>query len=400
MSHFRKKIYADYASTAPVSKNIVKAMQPFWTDIFYNPSGLYKEGVMAKQALQKARSNIAKVLHVQSQNLTFTSGGTESIFIAIWGAIEYAKSQGLKNPHIITSTFEHPAVLMSLRHAEKNGVAVTYVNPGADGKIKVENVIREIKKETVLITIMYVNNEIGTIEPIRTLSNEIKKIRVKNKSAFPYFHTDACQAPNYLVVDPHTLGVDLLTLDGGKIYGPKGIGLLYIRSGVNLKPVLFGGGQEHGLRPGTEPMPLIIGLAAAIEETSLLREKEARRIMTLRDYFLKCLEKMFFRWSLNGSLKDRIPNNVNICIEGLQAEFAVIALGEEGIMVSPGTACDNLNNDINSRTIEAIGRPFCSKSSLRFTFGRGTVKKDIEMICKLLPKIVALCSKKDIPLRS
>src|SRR3989339_1038629 len=271
-----KRIYMDHAAAAPMDKRVKKAMEPYWTENFGNPNAIYKEGLIARNAVETAREDIAKILGARAKEIIFTNGGTESDNLAIFGVVK-----NFKNGHIITTKFEHHAVLNSCKHLEKEGFEVTYLDVSKEGVVKPEDVKRALKPETILVSIMYANNEIGTVQPIREIAKVIRIFKKNgggkllslrtdeegnpteskfSSSVFPYFHTDACQAPGYLDLNVERLGVDLMTINGSKIYGPKGIGLLYAKNGIKLEPLLYGGEQERKLRPGTENVPAIVGL--------------------------------------------------------------------------------------------------------------------------------------------
>lgn len=261
----KKRIYMDHAATTYLDPNVKKAMEPFWLKDFGNPSSFYQEGRTAKKAIDAARSKIAELINARPEEIIFTAGGTESDNLAIFGVA------GARKGHIITTKFEHHAVLNSIKFLEKQGVKVTYLDVGKEGIVNPNDVKKSLKNETILVSIMFANNEIGTIQPIA----EISKI-VHKKNAL--FHTDACQAAGYLDLNVNKLGVDLMTVNGSKIYGPKGIGFLYARKGVKLQPILYGGEQERGMRPGTENVPAIVGLTKAFELVQKERIKESKQI--------------------------------------------------------------------------------------------------------------------------
>src|SRR3989338_6805624 len=273
-----KRIYLDHAATTPIDARVKEAMDLFLTQDFGNAGGLYREGRIAKDAMEGARATIAKIINARSEEIIFTSGGTESDNLAIFGVSEAASSSSKSDfrsakksdffpgeaakPHIITTKFEHHAVLRPFEELEKGGFDVTYLDVGEDGIVNPEDVRKALRSETILVSVMYANNEIGTIQPIAEIGKIIKEYRT---SHFPYFHTDACQAAGYLDLNVNNLGVDLMTVNGSKIYGPKGAGFLYKRGGVKIKPQIIGGGQEIRMRSGTENIPLIVGLAKAFE---------------------------------------------------------------------------------------------------------------------------------------
>jgi len=355
---------------------VKKAMDGFFIKEFGNPSALYQEGRKAKKAIEQSRIEAAKIINCQPSEIIFTNGGTESDNLAIFGVA------GLhKRAHIITTKIEHHAVLNPIKFLEKNGFDVTYLDVGKEGIVNPEDVKKALRPETVLVSIIYANNEIGTIQPI----TEISKI-LKNHKAF--FHVDACQAGEYLDLNVEKLGVDLMTVNGSKIYGPKGAGFLYVRKNIFLRPILYGGEQEKGLRPGTENVPAVVGLAVSLKIAQKNRKKEAKRLISLRDFFIKRLTKEIPQTYLNGHLSKRLPNNINISILGVEGEALVLYLDQVGIACSTGSACSSASLE-PSHVIMALGKSYkYSHGSIRFTLGRKTTKKDIDYVMKILPKVV------------
>lgn len=391
-----KRVYLDYASTTPVDPRVKKAMMPFFTDMFWNPSSLYKEGVEAKKALSAARASIAKILNAQAQDIIFTSGGTESANIAIQGLVHaYRKTFPGKMPHIITSLIEHSAVIETCRALEMDALAkVTYIPVGEDGRVKPGDVENALLENTLLVTIMYANNEIGTIQPIKEISRRVKLWKINKKrevNEYPYVHTDASQAANYCILDREKLGVDMLTLDGQKIYGPKGVGVLYIKKYIPCVPVIYGGGQERGMKAGTENVPGVVGMARALEITQEIKEKESIRLSKIRDLFFSEILKKMPQVKINGSREDRLPNNINFCIPNVNAEFLVLELDARGVACASLSACENLNDESKSYVVQSLPQGVeCSRSSIRLSMGRGTSQKDLDYVLKILPE---LCEK-------
>jgi len=417
----KKSIYLDHAATTPLNPRVKKVMEPFWVDDFANPGGLYKRGREVKGKIDLAREDIAKIMNAKSEEIIFTSGGTESDNLAILGV---ANSLGglaaklKKKGHIITTKFEHHAVLEPCKFLEKNGFDVTYLDVGKEGIINPKDIENSLREDTVLVSVMYANNEIGTVQPISEIAKVIRNFRStkhkaqnkkqiqnlklqKNKNdlefidsqfgfneKFPIFHSDACQAAGYLDLNVDKLGVDLITLNGSKIYGPKGVGLLYVRKGINLQPIMYGGGQERGKRPGTENVPGIIGLAEALKISNKQRGKEVKRITKLRDYFIGRILKEIPKTFINGHTDKRLPNNINISVMGVEGEALVLYLDEEGIACSTGSACSSKSLD-PSHVIVSLGKPpEYAHGSLRFTLGRKTSKIELDYVMKVLPKIV------------
>jgi cysteine desulfurase len=385
--HKRQKptqIFLDYASITPVDKRVQKEMEKYSGTEFANPSALYSEALSAKKVLDESREKIADILNVQKNDIFFTGSGTEGNNIAILGIFEAHRDYV---PHFITSVVEHPSVLEVFKEIEKRGGEVTYVPVSSEGIINTKEIASAIKTNTVLVSIMYANNEIGTIQPIKEISKNIREWRHQNKTNLPYFHTDACQAALYLPIDCLKLGVDLMTLDGIKIYGPRGVGMIYIKNNVKISPVIFGGGQEKNIRSGTENIPGIAGFAIALLIAENLKEKEIVRLKDVRDYGISEIRRNFPKAILNGSLDFRLPNNINFCFPGLDAEFAVISLDVNGISASYSSSCRNLKEDSSSYVVESLGKKDCQLSSLRFTLGRETTKNDIDELVIALKRV-------------
>ncbi|MDQ5968901.1 MAG: Aminotran 5 protein [Patescibacteria group bacterium] len=383
----KKRIFLDYASVTPVDKKVVAKMEQIQKATFANPSALYREALVAKDLLLEAREKIAQKIHAQKGEIIFTSGGTESNNLSLLGVFEKYKTKKFV-PHFITITTEHPAILEVFKEIERRGGEITILPVGEDGIVSLKELRESVKNNTVLVSVSYVNNEIGTIQPIHSIARAIKDFRQKNNTVFPYLHTDACQAGLYLSLDVLKLGVDLMTLDGIKMYGPRSSGILYIKSGVEIHPIVFGGGQERGLRSGTENVAGALGLSLAFEIADKMRDKESLRLSKIQDYGIDKILKTFPGATLNGGREYRLPNNINICFPGLDAEFAVISLDVAGISASYSSSCRTLKEDSSSYVVESLGKKDCSKSSLRFSFGRETKKSDIDMLITSLKKIV------------
>jgi len=393
-SQKNKRIFLDHASTTPVLPKVFLAMKPYLSSEFANPSALYAEGVAIRRVVAKARTTIAKTISAQSDEIIFTGSGTEADNLAIFGIVRALKGI-VKNPHIAVSALEHPAILEAVEVLKKEGVEVTVLYPNQDGIIRPGDVFKALKKNTVLVSIMYANNEIGTIEPIHDIAKAIRQFRKsKTKESYlPYFHTDASQAANYLPIGVPQLGVDMMTLDASKIYGPKGIGMLFVRRGITLTPMIFGGGQERGLRSGTENVASIVGLAEALTSAQSGRVKESKRISTLRDWFVKEILKKFPEAHINGGMEYRLPNNINICFPGIDGEFAVILFDAEGIAISSSSSCQTLKDSSRSYVIDSLGKKDdCAESSLRITLGRGTTKNNLVYALRVFKKIASYVS--------
>lgn len=374
----------DYASTTPVSLEVLKVMERYMTDDFYNPSAIYMEGVGVKKEIEEGRKKLALHLHVRASEIYFTGSGTESDNLVVLGLLKEVDT-----PHIVTTKIEHPAILEACREVEERGGKVTYLPVDGDGLVKPSDVHDALTKDTVLVSVMYANNEIGTVQPVAGISRQVAKWKRENgrdvKDA-PYVHTDASQAPLYLECDCEKLGVDMMTLDGSKIYGPKGVSVLVKSRYVPLSPILYGGGQERGLRPSTENVPAILGFIKAFELARENMEKESERLLGLREYMIDEILEKISGSKLNGSRDERLPNNVNVCIPNLNAEFAVIQLDQMGVSCASMTACKNLDQDSSSYVVGELDQS-CATSSLRFTLGKDTTRKDIDFTIQNLVSV-------------
>jgi len=370
-------IYLDHAATTPMDPLVYEVMKPYFIDKFGNPSSIYQTGQIAKNAIEKSRLQVAEMLNAKPEEIIFTSGGTESDNLAILGV---ARANKHKGKHIITSNIEHHAVLHACEALEKKGFEVTYIPVEKNGIVSPDKVKKAMRDDTVLVSIMYANNEIGTIQPIAKIGRTCKKRGIP-------FHTDACQTTGALMLDVDKLHLDLMTINGSKMYGPKGVGVLYIRKGIALSQIMYGGGQEKKIRPGTENVPAIIGFAKALEIAEKEREKESKRLTKLRDYMIKEILNKIPKTQLNGDAINRLPNNVNISILEIEGESLLLRLDMKGISASSGSACTSGSLD-PSHVILALGKPsFVAHGSLRFTLGRSTTKKDIDYVLEVLPKI-------------
>ena len=394
-----KTIYLDYASATPVDRDIQKSMS-FCENVFFaNPSSIHNDGVKVKNIINESRIKIAKLLFVNKNEIIFTGSGTESNALAILGIVNsyYEVSPRKEVPHIITTTIEHPSILENCQFLESIGRAeVTYVPVDKNGIVNPKDIRDSIKENTIIVSVMYANNEIGTIQPIQEIAKEIRHYRKINNSQFPFFHTDACQAINYLLIgNIEKLGVDLMSFNSSKIYGPKGVGVLFKKDIVKISPLYRGGGQELGLRSGTENVTLIYGATLALEKTCKIKEKESVRLIAIRDYGIDRLLELSkyskFKISLNGDKLIRLPNNINISVSGISSELLVVELDAKGIEVSEKSACHS-SEDNSSYVIKAI-RKICKKNeeeegSLRISLGRQTTKKDIDILVSELGKIL------------
>lgn len=370
--------YFDYSATTPVDPEVLNEMIPFFTNEFGNPSSIYSYGRESKKVVEKARKNIASLIGADHKEIFFTGGGSEADNWAIKGI---AMSLRDKGNHIITSNIEHHAVLHVCEYLEKQGFKVSYLPVDEDGLISLEDLKNEITDDTILISIMFANNEIGTIQPIE----EIGKIAKENKI---YFHTDAVQALGNVNIDVKDMHIDLMSLSAHKIYGPKGVGALYIGKGVKIDPLIHGGAQERKKRAGTENVPGIVGFGKAVEIAYNNLEKNIERLTKLRDKLIKEITENIDYVRLNGHPKKRLPGNVNISFEFIEGEALLLSLDMVGICGSSGSACTSGSLD-PSHVLLAIGLPHeIAHGSLRLSLGRDTKEEDIDYVLQELPKII------------
>jgi cysteine desulfurase len=376
-----KNIFLDNASTTKVDKEVITAMLPYFSTTFGNPSSLHYFGREALDGLNKARNKIATLVHAKENEIIFTAGGTESDNIAIKGvAYTHKDIRTLQGPHIITSTIEHPAVLETCKHLEAQGFKVKYLPVDKFGLVNSKEVQESLSKNTILITIMFANNEIGTIEPIREIGTIAKENNIP-------FHTDAVQAIGKVPIDVNKLNIDLLSLSSHKIYGPKGTGALYIKKGMKLQSIVHGGGHEFGLRSSTHNMPGIIGLGKACELAKKRMTKDIQYLKKLRDYLIKNILQIEESY-LNGHPEKRLVNNAHFRFSGIEGEALLMRLDEKGIATSTGSACSSRKLD-TSHVLKAIGLgPVDSQGSIRITLGRENTKDEITYACEILPQIV------------
>ena len=371
-------IYLDHAATTPVKPPVLEAMLPYFTEYYGNPSSVYKLAQRNKKTLDDARAVVARHLGAEPKEIFFTSGGTEADNWAIKGIAAALKEKG---NHIITTNIEHHAVLHPCQHLEKLGFDVTYLEVDGDGLVTPEQVEQAIRAETILISIMYANNEIGTIMPIAEIGAVARAHGV-------VFHTDAVQAVGHLPIDVKAENIDLLSLSGHKFYGPKGIGALYIRRGVKLPSFLHGGGQERGKRPGTENVPGIVGLATAIDLAYQDLAAKNARITTLRDYLIDRIFERIPYCRLNGHRQQRLANNVNFSFDFVEGESLLLLLDIEGIAASSGSACTSGSLD-PSHVLLALGLPHeQAHGSIRFTLGEDNTQAELDLVLDKLPVFV------------
>ena len=371
-------IYLDYAAASPLDPAVLQAMQPYFSDQFFNPSATYIAARQVRQALDMARGRVAHWLGVRPPEIVFTSGGTEANNLAIHGVMGQ-----FPDSNIVVSTIEHESVLTPAHQYDCHEAPV---NP--DGIVVIPELVTLIDDNTVLVSVMYANNEVGTIQPIRQIAQELQKIRAARKKAGNdrplYFHTDAAQAVNYLDIHAARLGVDLMTVNGGKIYGPKGSGALFVNRHVRLNPTNLGGGQEHGLRSGTENVAGCIGLAAALDMAQIRRPEEVVRLQKLQTLFFDLLRQHLPQVVVNGSLQHRLPNNVHLTIPGSDNERLLVALEEQGVLAAAGSAC-SASNEEPSHVLRAMHiSDQDAQASVRFTMGRHTTEDHIRQAISAL----------------
>ena len=388
-----KNIYLDNAASTPIDKKVVSEMVKA-AKLYGNPSSYNNCGREAREYIELARLKIARFLGARPDEIVFTSSGTEANNLAIQGIarsfkfliFNFKTKSKFKNskPHIITTQIEHPSVLESIKRLEAEGFDVTYFPVDKEGFINPNELQSALRLETVLVSVMYANNEIGTIEPIKKIGKIIKDFKING--TVPLFHVDACQATEYLDMNVNHLGVDLLSFNGSKIYGPRGIGVLYVRRGIKLSPVMAGGEQERGMRAGTENLPAIGGLAVALDG---IDKKGGERLAGLRDYFISEVQNLLPDIAINGAQgDDRLPNNINISAPNLSSEVLLLELDKYGICAGSGSACASHAVE-PSHVLKAIEvKPQYISGALRFSMGRQTAKKDIDYVLEVLPKVV------------
>ncbi len=380
-------IYLDHAATTPIDPRVLEAMQPYFTTEYANPSSVYGAARATRFAVESSRATIADTLGAKPTEIIFTGGGTESDNLAIQGVL-----RAHPGAHWVTSAIEHDAVLGCIEPMRRSGHEAAVVPVSDKGIVDTERLRAAVTDATVLVSLMLANNEIGTIQPVVDTARMIADIRDdrhRRGIGLPiYLHTDACQAAGYLDLHVSRTNVDLMTINGSKIYGPKGSGLLYVRHGVILEPLVYGGGQERGRRSGTENVAGIVGLAAALKLAARERETESRRLSQFRDGLNAKLHELIPGIILNGDLKHRLPNNLNFMIPGADGEALVLYLDKAGIMASTGSACSS--GDLEpSHVLLALGRTTTeADASLRLTFGRSTDDRVIGRVIQELPKIV------------
>ena len=371
-------IYLDNAGTTKVSDHVLQAMAPYFNDIYGNASSLHTAGQIAKEHLENAREKIAKCLNAQSDEIYFTSGGSESDNWALNSAAKYGVIKGKK--HIITSAIEHHAILYTLDELKKQGFEITYLPVYSNGIVKIEDLKNAIRPDTILVTIMFANNEIGSIQPIAEIGQICREKGI-------IFHTDAVQAVGHLPIDVKAMNIDMLSMSSHKFHGPKGVGALYCRKGTPLFNYIYGGAQERAKRAGTENLPGIVGMATALEDAVKEMPEVSKREAYLRDKLFTELSKIPHS-KINGDLTKRLPNNFNMCFEGIEGESLLLLLDEKGICASSGSACTSGSLD-PSHVLLAIGLAHeVAHGSLRLTLSKYTTEEEIDKTIKAVPQVV------------
>ena len=373
------KIYADNAATTKMSKKAIEAMLPYLEEYYGNPSSLYSIGQEAKEALEKARAIVAKTIHADPKEIYFTSGGSEADNQAIRSAAAIGKKNG--KMHIISDAIEHHAVLHTLKKLEEEGFEVTYLLANENGIVKTEDVKNAIREDTCLVTIMYANNEIGTIQPIEEIGRICREKKV-------LFHTDAVQVVGHLPIDVEAQNIDMLSASAHKFHGPKGTGFLYVKKGIRLTNLIEGGAQERGKRAGTENVAGIVAMAAALEEEAAAIPEHTKKLTALRDKLIAGLKEIPHS-ALNGDAEKRLPSNVNFCFEGIEGESLLLLLDDKGISASSGSACTSGSLD-PSHVLLAIGRVHdVAHGSLRLSLGDDATEEEVDYMIDAVKEVVA-----------
>ena len=373
-----KSVYFDHAATTPVHPQVLEAMLPYLKEHYGNASSLHTPGQIAARAVEEARAKVAELINCDPREIIFTGSGTEADNFALKGIAEKLKSRG---NHIITSAIEHHAIEMTCRYLEKRGFQVTYLPVDREGLVHPEDLKKALREETILVSIMHANNEVGTIQPIKELAEIAHERGI-------LFHTDAVQTAGSIPVDVRELGVDLLSLSAHKFYGPKGVGALFLRKGVAIEPLIHGGGQERNLRAGTTNVPSIVGLGKAAELAKKELQQRMEHNLKLRERLIKGLEEKLSDYILTGHRTLRLPGNVSICVQYIEGESMLLLLNAEGFACSSGSACTSGSLE-PSHVLIAMGiDPQLAQGSLRITLGRENTEEDVDRFLEVLPKIV------------
>ena len=384
MQEQSRMVYMDHAATTPVRPEVMEAMLPYFTHRFGNASSLYTLAQESRRAVDEARESVARVLGCRTSEVVFTSGGSESDNTALKGAASALKQTG---NHIITTSIEHHAILHTCQYLEDTGFRVTYLPVDRDGLVDTEDVLKAVTEETTLVSVMLANNEIGTIQPVADMARGVKEI-AKKLGRTIVFHTDAVQAAGFMDIDVNALGVDMLSLSSHKFYGPKGVGVLYVRRSTPFTPQQFGGAQERQRRAGTENVPGIVGTAVALRLASEERESSSEHCLRLRDSLVQGIQERIERVHLNGHATLRLPNNVNFSFDGVEGEPILLGLDFAGTAASSGSACTSGALE-PSHVLLALGLPAdLAQASLRLTLGKDNTQEDVEHVLRVLPELV------------
>jgi cysteine desulfurase len=377
-----KKVYLDNSATTIVNAEVIKEMEPYFSGMYGNASSIHSFGRQAKNALNNSREKIASLLNASIDEIFFTGSGTESDNIAIFGIVNTQDTKG----HVITTKIEHHAVLYSCQHLEENGYNVTYLDVDKDGIISLNDLKQAIRDDTILVSVMHANNEVGAIEPIEEIGTYLQTINANRKNKV-YFHTDAVQTAGKVWLDVKTLKVDLLTMSGHKFYAPKGIGVLYVKRGTKINPITFGGSQENALRPGTENIPYAVGIAKAFDIAHANLEENDKHVLFLREQLKEGIIKKVPEIIINGSSDRAVSNILNISFKYIEGEALLAMLDMYGIAASTGSAC--AIGFGGSHVLQAMGvDPVSAQGAIRFSFGCYNTKDDVDYVLEQLPKIV------------
>jgi len=395
-SFFRTKqykndyLYLDNASATPVDPFVLETFHTIQKTYFANPSSIHRLGIEAKKHIDNARKKVATALQARSEEIIFTSSATEANNLCLYGVIDCAKKDGVEMPHVITTSIEHASILEPLRELEnQKRITLTVVPVTPEGIMEIKSIREALTPHTVLVSVIHANNEVGTIQPVREIGKMIEKYREAYKSEYPYFHTDSCQAVNYLDVRPEAFRIDLCTLNSSKIYAPRGAGILYVHKRVKINPQVIGGDQENGMRAGTENTAAIVVCGAAIEKTVAMRDEEVKRLHEIQKYAFQKLREEITNIKVWGSENsdERLPNNINISVPGIFSEEFVVGLDMKKIAISSKSAC-GMNSDEGSYVIVALGGTEQeSKEAIRISLGRTTTKEDLDIFVEEMRKI-------------
>ena len=379
----KRQVYFDNASTTPLDRRILRAMMPYFTDDFCNPSNLYENGRYAKEAITQALLKVSVALHCREDEIVFTGSATEADNLAVAGTAKAHKGEGNR---IIISSIEHKGIIAVCSALEKEGFEIIKIPVGKDGIVSLEEIKKNINNKTLIVSVTMADSETGTLQPISEISDLIKEFR--GDKQLPYFHTDASQAATYANINVEKLGVDLMTLSAHKLRGPKGVGALYVRHGLKLNPIIYGGGQQGKLRSGTENVPAIVGFGEAMKLNEIYKKKGAMRTKKLRDILQKGIFKSIPKAILNGHPTKRLPNFLNISILDVEGESLLLELDEKGIMINTGSACNSESLEPSS-VLMSLGSCYeFVHGSIRFTLGIDTTMSDVNYVLKHLPKII------------